>query len=240
MNAAALRKETAFDPAEPAPSRDEVLARYLHLREIGKQHHDNIMRFLSPDALLVHGRRLGIVKGKTFVLDNFDEMILPTDLAIHTAPPDRTRAIDRYARSVKLPPGSDEALMLEAIRNSRFAILKVQWRCPPIGLICADIAREAEVWLVDVGLESSLPSGAAFATRYYAPGPFVMTAGLGIPVGRDELDRVVEATPQLMRKSKVDTVQDRRFAEAVYRDAIKDGRTGLMRYRDPLAGDEED
>jgi hypothetical protein len=37
------------------------------------------------------------------------------DLAIHTAPPGRSRVIDRYARSAQLPPGSDEALMLEAM-----------------------------------------------------------------------------------------------------------------------------
>ena len=41
------------------------------------------------------------------------------DLAIYTAPPRRSRAIDRYAKSAQLPPGSDEALMLEAMRAAR-------------------------------------------------------------------------------------------------------------------------
>ncbi len=180
--AVALRKEDAFENQGPSPSRAEVLARYRELREIGKLHHSNVMDFLSKDAILHNGRRLGLVDGRLFILDSMDELTLAVDLAIHTAAPGRSRAIDRYARSARFAPGSDQALVLEAMRNARFTIIQVKCRHQSAGLVVTDLFRKTELWLVDEGLEKSLPDGAAFATRYFTPERFSMTAGVGMPV----------------------------------------------------------
>src|SRR5262249_29186897 len=108
------REDNAFANDNPPPARNAVLARYRQLREISKRHHDDILK---------QARRLGLAQGRTLILDDMEEMSYVFDLAIYTAPPRRSRAIDRYARSAQLPPGSDEALMLEAMRAARFAIL---------------------------------------------------------------------------------------------------------------------
>jgi hypothetical protein len=228
-----LRKENTVEPRAPSPSRREVLARYRHLREISKHHLSEAMKFLSPDTVLHHARRLGLYVRKTIILDNPDEITMAYDLAIHTAPDGRSRAIDRYARSARFAPGSDEALMLEAMRKARFAVVSVQRRHPSAGLIVTDLFRNVELWLVDQGLEISLPAGTVFATRYYAPERFVMTAGVGMPVDRAMLTSAVESMPQSLRKSQVETVEDRRFAEAVYRAAIASGIMERVAYQDP-------
>ena len=44
-----------------------------------------------------------------------------------------------------------------------------------------DTVRNAEIWLMDEGLEQSIPDGAAIAIRYYIPDRFAMTAGIGLP-----------------------------------------------------------
>jgi hypothetical protein len=237
--AAALREETVFDPQAPSPSRDEALARYRRLREISVRHHANALDFMAKDAVLDHARRLGLAQGKTLVLDSMDELTLAFDLAIYTAPAGRSRAIDRYANSARFGQSAEEAVVLEAMRDARFAVLVTQRRRPSAGLIVTDLFREIELWLVDEGLEASLPDGTAFATRYYAPGPFVMTAGVVVPIARGALTRAIESAPCLMRKSPADAVQDRRFAEAVYRGAIEDGTMERVSYRDPSGGDEE-
>jgi hypothetical protein len=72
-----------------------VLARYRHLREISKRHHSDAMKYLSQDTILHHARRLGLMLGKTVVLDSMDEFTLVYDLAIYTAPDGRSRAVDR-------------------------------------------------------------------------------------------------------------------------------------------------
>jgi len=134
--------------------------------------------------------------------------------------------------------GSEDAAVLEAMRNARFSVVKVLQRHPSVGLIVTGLARDIELWLVDVSMEASLPVGAALATRYCTPCAFAMTVGVGIPVDRDALARAIDAVPQLGRKPKAEAVQDRRFAEAVYRGAIADGTMERTRFLDPL--DEED
>ena len=221
MTALALLKTFAFE--QPSPSRQEILARYRHLRQVSKGHLSSIVKSLSMNTILQQAKRLGLAFGKTFVLDSEDELNLAFDLVIHTAPPGRSRAIDRYAASAKVLQGTDEAVMLEAMRNARFTIFKVERRHPAAGLIVSDVFRETELWLVDEGLEVSLPDGSAFATRVYAPDRFVMTAGVGMPVSFELLNDAVSSTPQLIRKTPSEVIDDRRFAEAIYRTALAAG-----------------
>jgi len=71
-----------------------------------------------------------------------------------------------------------------------------------------------------------------------APDRFVMTAGVGMPADLGLLVSAVEAAPQLLRKSRVEAIEDRRFAEAVYRAAIADGIMEGVAFREvPGPGD---
>ena len=126
--AVGLWKDNAVAKPAAVLGRAEVLTRYRHLREISKQHHSAALDFLSKDAVISQARRLGLAQGKTLVLDSMDDLNLAFDLAIHTAPKDRSRAIDRYARAARLAPESDEALVLEAMRRARFSIISFERR----------------------------------------------------------------------------------------------------------------
>ena len=106
-----------FDGDMPL-TRGDIVDRYLHLREISKKLHDGALNFISDDALLNCARRLGLAQGKTLLLDDADEIYYIYDLAVYTAPPDRSRAIDRYAKSARFVAQSDERLMLDAMLGS--------------------------------------------------------------------------------------------------------------------------
>jgi hypothetical protein len=214
-------------------SRADVLARYRHLREISKQHHSAMMKFLSGGAIIAQARRLGLAEGKTIVLNNLDDMNLAVDLAIHTAPKDRSRAIDRYARAARLAPGSDEALVLEAMRRARFSIISSVRRHPAAGVIVKDVVRDEDIWLVDEGLEATFKEGRALATRMFAPEGFAMTAGIITPVDRETLAIALSEMPVSLRNNFQQTCEDRRFAEAIYRIALADGLTDGVAYQDP-------
>jgi len=228
--AAALREENAV----AAMSRDEVMARYRTLREISKQHHAKVLDFLSPDAILHQGRRLGLLVGKTFVVDNMEDLNLAFDLAIYTAPLGRSRAIDRYANAARLAPGSDEALVLDAMCRARFALVRIERRHAAAGLIVKDLIRRINYWLVDEGLESSVPDGSIFATRLFAPEGFSMTAGVNVPFDLPLLKDVLAEVPQLLRKPSAEVSDDRRFAEAIYRLALTSGVMERVAYQDPV------
>ena len=212
-----------------------MLARYRHLREISKRHHSAVLDFLSKDAIISQARRLGLARGKTLVLDSMDDLNFAFDLAIHTAPKDRSRAIDRYARAARLAPESDEALVLDAMQNARFSIISFVRRHAVAGLIVKDLLRGVEVWLVDEGLESSLPGGAALATRLFTPEDFAMTAGVLVPLDIELLEDAIVDTPQLLRSRREELIDDRRFAEAIYRVALVSGLMEQVAYQDTIA-----
>ena len=162
------------------------------------------------------------------------EMSYVFDLAIYTAPPRRSRAIDRYARSAQLPPGSDEALMLEAMRAARFAILILGRRHDAAGVIATDLFRRTDVWLVDIGLEASLEEGAMMATRLYTPEQFSMTAGVNVPFDLALIEDLYDALPRRLGETRLpDLIDDRRFAETIYRVALADGIMDRVTYQDP-------
>jgi hypothetical protein len=229
------QRQLPLDGGGDMPStRDDLLARYLHLREISKRLHHEVLKFISGDALLNQARRLGLAQGKTLVLDDMDEMYYVYDLAIYTAPADRSRAIDRYARSARFEAQSDDRLMLEAMRASQFAILLIEQRHDTVGLIATDILRNSKVWLLDVGLESSLDDGELIATRLLTPGPFSMTAGVNVPFEIEMLEPVCRLLPQRIGNSKLSRIaDDRRFAEAVYKVGLADGVMDRLAYLDP-------
>jgi hypothetical protein len=146
---------------------------------------------------------------------------------------DRSRAIDRYARSAKFDAQSDERLMLEAMRTSQFAILLIEQRHSTAGLIATDILRNSKVWLLDVGIEGSIDDGELIATRLLTPGPFSMTAGVSVPFEIEMLEPVCMLLPQRLSDSKLSRLaEDRRFAEAVYKVGLADGVMDRLFYLD--------
>jgi len=218
-------------------TRDGVLARYLYLREISKRLHDGVLKSISGDALLNQARRLGLAQGKTLLLDHMDEMYYVYDLAVYTAPPDRSRAIDRYAKSARFEAQSDERLMLNAMRRAQFAILLIEQRHDAVGLIATDILRNSKVWLLDVGLESSMEDGELIATRLLTPGPFSMTAGVNVPFEIEMLKSVCMLLPRRIGNSKLSQIaEDRRLAEAVYKVGLADGVMDRVAYLDLADG----
>ena len=228
------RENNAFANDNPPPARNAVLARYRQLREISKRHHHDILKLISGDAMLQQARRLDLAQGRTLILDDMEEMSYVFDLAIYTAPPRRSRAIDRYARSAQLPPGSDEALMLEAMRAARFAILILGRRHDAAGVIATDLFRRTDVWLVDIGLEASLEEGAMMATRLYTPEQFSMTAGVNVPFDLALIEDLYDALPRRLGETRLtDLIDDRRFAETIYRVALADGIMDRVTYQDP-------
>src|SRR5258708_20676199 len=223
-DAVTLLERDSLEDRPSSPSRAELLARYRRLREISRHHHREVLNFISQDAILQHARRLGLARGKTLLLDDPDELNYAFDLAIHTAPAERSRAIDRYARSAPAAPGSDETLMLDAMRAARFSILRIDRRHDVAGLITTDLCRQTEGWLVDIGFESSVPDGSVIATRLYTPDRFSMTAGINVPLDVGIIGSLAIELPHHMKRKPMAAIIDyRRFAETLYRAALANG-----------------
>ncbi len=211
-------------------ARPEVLEHYRHLRTISAECHTGALKFVARSTLLEQAKRLGLAAGHTLIVDNDAEMTLAFDLAIHTAKDGRSRAIDRYAKALPLPAGSEAARMLEAMRRTRFSIWQIERRHDAAGLVVTDVLRDEEVWLIDEALESSSQDGMVFASRFCFIDGFAMTCGVVVPVTDDIVDDVL-TDALAWRHSDLSTLaQDPKFATAIYRAAIDDGIMECVAY----------
>ena len=178
-------------------------------------------------------RRLGIVRGRTLILDSEDEFTLVYDLALYGRQGGRKRPLDRYASSQRLSSDFDEARVLEAMLAARFVLIRLERRHPEAGMIVTDLLSDEEFWLVDEGMEASMPVGFKIATRVFSPEDFHMAAGVFVPLQGLFLMSALARRPLLSRMNPDEAAQDRRFAEAIYREAIHAGAMERVRFQDP-------
>ena len=216
-----------------AMSREEVLTRYRRLREISKRHQTEAVRYVPHSALLDQARRIGLAVGKTLVAESMDELTLAFDLALYTAPPGRSRGIERYARSAAVAAGSDDEVVLEAMRQARFSVWQVERRHEAVGLVVQDLMRENSLWLVDESLEQTAPEGMSVAMRVIMPEAFAMTCGVIVPVDAMLLDEVFEEVLGRIRGEADAIANDRRFATTIYRMAVLEGLMDQVGFVDP-------
>ena len=225
-------------PPGPSPvSRSAVLARYRHLRQVSKEQHEAVLDITAADVLLDWARRLGLTEGKAVVLENDNEMTMPEDLAIYLPRLGRSHPLHRYARVARLAPGSDEAIVLAAMRQARFSLWRVERRHPTTGLILRDLLRDEETWLVDEAMEKNAPPGVEMAARLLQPESFAMTARIIVPILPDLMtlpdlmEDVFARAPGLRRLQGDALAKDPRFAIGIYRTAVATGTMERVRFK---------
>jgi hypothetical protein len=216
-------------PRLPPMTRTEILTRYRRLRQVSKEHHHAVLDIIAPDVLLDWAKRLGLTEGRAVVLENEHEMTLAEDLATYLPRPGRSHPLDRYARAAQFAPGSNEAIVLEAMRHARFSIWRVERRHETAGLILRDLLRDEETWLVDETMERNPPLGVEIAGRLLRPEGFAMTARIVVPVTPDLKKMVFDRTPALRRAEGEVLAGDPRFAIGIYRAAVATGAMGAVR-----------
>ena len=200
-------------------TRTEILTRYRRLRQISKEHHLAVL-YIAPDVVMDWAERLDLMQGRTLVLESEHEMTLAEDLATYLARPRRSHPIDRYARAARFASGSDEAIVLEAMRDPCFSLWRVERRHETAGLILRDLLRGGEIWLVDETMEETARPGLEIAARVLKPAGFAMTARIVVPVVPNLMEEAYTRAPAL-RHVRGDVLGGNpRFAIAIYRALV--------------------
>jgi hypothetical protein len=218
-------------------TRSEILTRYRRLRQISKEHHQAVLDIIAPDVVLDWARRLDLTQGKTVVSDSEYEIGLAEDLAIYVARLGRSHPLDRYARAAGFAPGSDDAIVLEAMRHARFSLWRIERRHQTTGLILRDLLRDEETWLIDEAMAKNAPQGVEMAARLLQPDDFAMTARLIVPIIPDLMtlpdlmEEVFTRMPALRRIRGDVLARDPRFAIGIYRAAVATGAMDFVRFK---------
>lgn len=224
-------------PRPPLMTRSEILSRYRRLRQISKEQHGAVLDIIAPDVLLDWARRIDLTQGKTVVSDSEYEIALAEDLAIYLARLGRSHPLDRYARAAGFAPGSDEAIVLAAMRHARFSLWRIERHHETTGLILRDLLREEEIWLIDEAMAKNARPGREMAARLVQPDRFAMTARVIVPINpvlmtRPELmEEVFTRAPALRSLQGKALAEDPRFAIGIYRAAVATGAMDFVRFK---------
>ena len=202
-----------------ASSRVAILARYRRYSDFRKDIQSAALGNVSESSFLGHAKRIGLSDGKVLFADE-SELTLVYDLALYTAQPGRTRAIDRCARKRLTAAQPEEALVLQALQASRFSIFRVIGRCEPAGVLLEDLMRGGTVPLLDEGLERSAKPDGVFAMRVAPIEDFVITCGAAVPMDFGIFEGIIAFLTD--GDAELAALADRwRFAASLYELAIR-------------------
>ena len=172
----------------------DVRARYERLRNVAFPLVNKVLPdYLAEDSLNAAGKRLGVMKGRTLVVDTIDQVAVVMDHAFYDCLHDGTTAVQRLLAERRPAPGSDEDEFLKAMGKAYFSLFQMKRAVPGTGVHVNDILHEEEVFLADMGFSHTTHPGIILASRVLPYEGFVMTSGAALPVTPKTLDQIIDA-----------------------------------------------
>jgi hypothetical protein len=203
-------------------TNSDMVQRYRHLRNIANHIQDDVIDLVQYSTILEFGRRLGIVRSGELSVENQESKLL-CDLAVHTARPGRSRAIDRYARSAAFPAGSDDARVLAALQKARFTTFRIEARHPVAGAMAHDLLLKKSFHLMDISVGLTAPRNFSLIGRLLDIDGFRMSCLTLVPMNSDLLEQARPRLPASMARNALEAFQDPGCAIALYRAAVELG-----------------
>lgn len=225
VQAAALREVLASEP-RTSGKRDALLKNYRRLRKISTRHQSILAGAVFDNDAAEIAVRIGLAKNTDAVASmDFNDVSPALDLALFSKEPDGTSLIEQYFDEERHRLKRQDRTVVEAMVNSRFSVFATLDRHPDAGVVLVDITTGEEVWLMDLGFETSLSSGYQVAVRLFRPADFHITTGVAVSMERDEVWEAVEQRhPIHYDADDFLVIGDRdALAEAVYAAAVETG-----------------
>ena len=107
-------------------SHAAMLPRYQHLRQVALQLNNRLVKLLPKEVLNEGGKKLGILKGNTLVLDTEDMICVLMDYCIYNVRRQGLNAIEQLLAKSPPPPDSDEMVVLKGMKEARYSIFMVE------------------------------------------------------------------------------------------------------------------
>ena len=146
------------DPGHP------LLAAWQRHAAARQRFQEMAARSLPLPKVMEQAKRLGLQVDRELAQVGEAELAYALDLAIYTAAPGRSRAIDRVVRQ-HLRLRGEAALVLNALGASWFSLFRVLGAHPEAGLLLEDALLGGEVWVVDARPGEAAAPGSVVATR---------------------------------------------------------------------------
>ena len=176
------------------------------------------LRAMPPAKVVEIAKRLGMPVDQDMAQVGEAELAYAFDLAIYSAPPGRSRAIDRVVRQHARLRG-EAVLVLNALSTAWFSVFQVLGTHPDGGLVLQDALLGGEVWVVDEGLSEVAEPGAVVATRLGRVAGYAITCGVTAVLDEDALAGIRGAA-QRGGVTLGELAGEPRFIEGIWRRAL--------------------
>ena len=136
-------------------------------------------------------RALGLWDGKNPAVASDAQFALLLDLGIFAPVAEHRPALEREVRMSAAAPGSEAALVLEALQHTRITLFRVAGPHPAGGVWVDDLLRGMPVHLWDAGLARPGQEGTGFGGRLIPFDGFEMTCGVLAPLSDGVIDALL-------------------------------------------------
>lgn len=160
------------------------------MRKVSRTLNHKIVDTLPNDAIHVIGKKLGIMKGRTIIMDSSDHLSILMDCCLYDFIKSGKNAIQWYAERHAPAPHSDEHEILQGYLAAQYRLVRTNARVEGAGIQAVDIVTGEELFIMDFGMSQS-PLNIVFGTRTIPLGEFWMTGGAGLPAVRLALSAAV-------------------------------------------------
>ncbi|TCZ64068.1 hypothetical protein [Roseicella aquatilis] len=201
-----------------AMTGDEIRDFYERSARARQRLQDMAVQATPQAKVLEQAKRLGLAVEDEMAQPSEEDLAYAFDLAIYTAPPGRSRAIDRVARQHARLPG-EAALVLNGLTRSWISVFRVIGPHPEAGLILEDALLGGEVWVVDDLLAENGEPGTVLAARLGRIWGFAITCGVLALLD----EKMLAGFSGILARGGVnaaDLVDDPRFARAMWERAL--------------------
>jgi hypothetical protein len=192
------------------------IERYQRLRQVGRDLNLTLVKQLPKAAVAECGKKLGLFKAGTLILNNEDEIAILYDYGLHHYRRDHKNVIERYLEHSPPAPDSLELTLLQAMLHARFSVFRVQEIKPRQGALLLDLVQGEPVELVDRALSETGTAGTILVGRLLPLGDFYMSSGTLIPLPEEVYeDKLVP----IVRKFTPDSSPDSRATRSAAQEA---------------------
>ena len=171
-----------FSKKPPHPNQEGQVERYKQVRSVSRKLNLTLIKQLPKAAVPECGKKLGISKAGTLIINNDDEIAILYDYCLHHYRRGGKNTIERYLENSPPPPDSVEMSILQAMLASHYSAFKVITIRSNQGAELQDLISGQVLSLIDISLSETGFPGLCLTGRILPFAGFHMSSGTLIPL----------------------------------------------------------
>lgn len=214
---------------------EAVLQRYKLFRSVGIKLNGTLVKELPKAAIAESGKKLGILKRNTLLLETEDELSVLMDYCIYHYRRNGVNTVSRYL--TLFPPAEDslEMELLQAMRQAHYSLFQVKAANAGKGLMLWDMMRDNDIFLLDLNLSRTVQPGYLIAGHVLPMEGYYMSSGAILPITesllKGEITRIIE-TFATEDGAPLSPGREAAFAGQVIRAALREHVMQKVRFAD--------